>query len=147
MKKGFTLIELIAVIVILGLILIIGTYTLSSYLMRSREKAFDVIVNSFKDSVREAYASCAADLADPDKSDFCSHHELPSYGQTDTVTLGELISEHFMENAKNPWNKDELCNPASTVIVTGASADETINSDYTYKVCLTCGTHSSDGCN
>lgn len=157
-NKGFTLIEIIAVIVILSIVLMVGVYALNGYLIKGREKSFNLLVNSFQDSVRTAFTACESDSSD---SSFCANHPLPEPGQSATITLSELIDNGYIEPVKNPWNKNELCNGASTVEVTRnlvevkhKKKDETIEIlgtdstiiDLSYKTCLICGTHSSDGC-
>ena len=157
-KKGFTLIEVIAVIVILSIILMIGVYALNGHLIKGRNKSFDLLVNSLEDSVASAFASCESE---PNSSDFCTNHPLPDANGTDTITLEELVNENFIEPVKNPWKKSEACDPSSTVIVTRKPVeikhkksdgsyeilgyDDTVI-DFEYKTCLKCGDHESDGC-
>jgi len=139
-KKGFTLIELIATIVLLSLVLIFATYSLSNYLKQGREKSFKLLVNSFEDSVLEAYTSC---ISDPNSSEFCKNHEIPDYAETDTIKLSELVDEYFIENVKNPWNTNETCDLDSYVTVYRNSID---NISFYYYTCLKCGTHESYWC-
>lgn len=166
-QKGFTLIEIIAVIVILSIILMIGTYALNGHLIKGRDKSFDVLINSFEDSVKEAYTHCLtnpnedSDLNNPNNVKFCINHELPDYDVPVTITLRELLADDFIEPVMNPWKQSEACNPDSTVIVTRKPVevkhkksdgsieilgyDDSII-DFEYKTCLICGDHSSDGC-
>lgn len=141
-RKGFTLIELIAVIALLAMVLILATFSLSSYLMRGREKSFDIIVNSFEDGVLEAYTSC---VANPTGSNFCTNHDIPTYGQSDTIRLSEIVNEGFIEKIKNPWNTSEKCDVDNSYVT--VTRDDANNISFTYKTCLICGTHRSEGCN
>ena len=52
MKKGFTLVELLGVIVILGLIAMIAIPTINSALNSSRDKAYDEQINTIERTAR-----------------------------------------------------------------------------------------------
>lgn len=141
-KKGFTLIELIGVIVLLALITSIATITLNNYLIRGRAKTFQILQNSLEDAVLEAYTSC---LANPDSSDFCRVHKIPEIsGAGERVTLKELLDDGFIEDVKNPWKTSEQCSEDSYIIAM-RNSDDSISFDY--ETCLICGTHQTDACN
>ena len=147
-KKGYTLIELIAVIVLLAVIMGIATFSLSKYLVKGRSDSFDLLINTFEDSVREAYATC---VVDPDGSEFCKNHEIPDHGQSSgVITLQELEDEYFIKPLKNPWNNKEKCDPDSAIIAISDAVDSNKGSkdniSLTYVTCLKCGTHESEGC-
>ena len=55
-RKGFTLVEALAVIAILAVILVIATLTLKNISESSKNQTFKVLVNSMQNSVREAYS-------------------------------------------------------------------------------------------
>ena len=139
-RKGYTLIELIAVIAILAIVMVIGVYSVTSYMNRSKQKAFDVLINSFEDGVLTAYTSC---LTNPKGSDFCRNHSIPDAGEFDRISLGELENDEFVEKMKNPWNTSEKCESNSYIIATRTSDD---NISFNYKTCLQCGNHISEGC-
>jgi len=141
-KKGFTLIELIAVIVLLSLLLMLATFSLSGYLISGKEKSFDILINSFEDGVLEAYTSC---IANPTSSNFCLNHDVPSYEGSDTIRLYELVNEEFVEKMKNPWKTSELCDSSNSYVT--VTRNDANNISFDYKTCLICGTHSSEGCN
>ena len=140
-NKGFTLIELISTIAILAIIVTLATFSLSGHLKSGREKAFDILVNSFEDGVLEAFTSC---ISNPTGSDFCQNHSIPEFDKSDKVYLNELETEEFVEKMKNPWNTSERCDSSSYIVVTRDSKD---NISFSYDTCLICGTHRSEGCN
>lgn len=140
-NKGFTLIELISTIAILAIIVTLATFSLSGHLKSGREKAFDILVNSFEDGVLEAFTSC---ISNPTGSNFCQNHSIPVFGGKDKVYLNELETEEFVEKMKNPWNTSERCDSSSYIVVTRDSKD---NISFSYDTCLICGTHRSEGCN
>ena len=141
-NKGYTLIELISVIALLSIVLILGVYSVTNFLIDSKDKSFNILVNSFEDGVLEAYTSC---LSNPTIASFCTNHDMPSNGNSDTIYLRELINEEFVEKFKNPWNTSEECDVnTSYVRVTRNNANSI---SFTYKTCLKCGNHQSKGCN
>ena len=104
-KKGFTLIELIGVIVLLALITSIATVALNNYLKQGRERSFKILQNSIEDAVLDAYTAC---LANDGSSDFCRVHSIPEIsGAGERVTLKELLDNGFIEDVKNPWKTSE----------------------------------------
>jgi len=143
-KKAFTLIEIIAVIVILGILLIVATVSVSSYLKSGREKSFKVLVENFEDAAKSAYTDC---LLDSNANDFCRTHDLPALGGEGTIKLSELVVNGYIEELKNPWNKKEKCDQQTSEIKVKRVADSKGSIEFEYKVCLRCGNRASDGCN
>ena len=141
-KKGFTLIEMISAVALLALVVVLATFSLSRYLMQGKEKAFNILANSFEDGVLEAFTSC---LVNPESSDFCKTHQVPEIGERQWIYLSELTKEkeEFVEKFKNPWNTKEECNPESYVI---AIRENTASLSFKYITCLKCGDHETPGC-
>jgi len=144
-KKGFTLIEMLAVIMLLGILTTIAVVSYTNYLNTSREKSFNLAENSFKDALLEAYVDCKTGFSD---NDFCSKHSEPNMkDERDEITLLELIEAEHIEKIKNPYNTNEYCDINNSYIEVISNADFTDHSDLSYKVCLICGNKSSEDCN
>lgn len=60
-RKGFTLIELIGVIVLLALIMGIGTYSIVEILNNYKDKSYDLLIENIKSAVEEHYIECEYD--------------------------------------------------------------------------------------
>ena len=84
MKKAFTLIELLAVIVILGIIALIITPKITDTLMKNKEKLNDVQENNIKIAVKK-WASDNIFLT-------------PKEGETFTLTLGDLKKGGYIDD-------------------------------------------------
>ena len=84
-EKGFTLVELLAVILVLGLVLVIAVPSVNKYLKSSKQKAFDVQINTMVEAV-ETYANTFRKV-------------LPqNNGEEVRITLGQLKAEGLIKN-------------------------------------------------
>ena len=103
-KKGFTLVELLAVIVILSIILVIAVPSVNRYIKQSKEKAYKVQISELLDAV-ESYANMNNEIL-PENDD-----------EVIKITLGQLKIEGIVKNdTKNPYN-DKFFDDALTFII------------------------------
>ena len=101
-KKGFTLVELLAVIFILSLILVIAVPSVNRYIKQSKEKAYNTQISTIIEAA-QAYASANSGLL-PRKEEFVVK-----------ITLGQLKSSGLIkEEVKNP-NDDKYFDDALTI--------------------------------
>ena len=130
-KKGFTLIELIAVIVILSIILIVVTPNLIETYKESKLKSEGLFIKQLTKSV-ESYVSLYG-------SEMTFTEEPGNYYKQKTIktkescqvdrnevkvyksetTIQEIINKNIIEENeyRNPGNKDTKCNPEATIEV------------------------------
>lgn len=139
-KKGFTLIELLGVMIILAIVLTLASISYVRYIDKSRNKAFNLAVNTFEDGLLSAYSECNSGFS---ASSFCTNHNMPEVNTQDTVCLSELVNYSYLDNIKNPFSGDSYCSSKSYIVVT---RDSNINLSLTYQTCLMCGNKSSSGC-
>ena len=101
-KNGFTLVELLAVIVVLSLILVIAVPSVNKYIKQSKEKAYNTQISTITEAA-QAYASANSGLL-PRKEEFVVK-----------ITLGQLKSSGLIkEEVKNP-NDDKYFDDALTI--------------------------------
>lgn len=143
-KNGFTLVELLAVIVILGFISAIGFTSYYRYLSHSQDKTFKMEEGNFSDAVKDAFVDCMKNT----KNDFCKNHGnfIGSSRDSVTIYLGELIDDGYSTKVKNPYNTNEQCDRESYVVVHNNTEEGQINMNLEYDVCLICGDKRSDTC-
>lgn len=116
-QKGYTLIEILGAIAIMGIIGTIVTASVSKYIKSSRVKSFIMM----SQSVYEATENCIIE-------DKCA---------TDTeITTTDLIENGYLKELKNPRAKEKKCTGEVTIEDNGEN-DNTYK-NYTYKVTLTC---------
>ena len=118
-KKGFTLIELMAVIILLGVLALIATVTINNTLKENKQEACEMQLKNIKGGA-ENWAS---------KNVF----ELPSEnGGTAVLTLKELKDAGFIaKDIKNP-KTNELFDDSIEIKITR------VDNNYTYEVGVEC---------
>lgn len=91
MKKGFTLVELLGVVVLLGIIATIVVTIVDKNLKENRKDAYNIQINSIIENTKNYFA---------DNPGF-----LPDLGQSYTITLGTLKKEGYItKDVINPIN-------------------------------------------
>lgn len=128
MKKGFTLAELIGVIVVLALISLVTIPAVSKTLKQNKESLCESQLNN----ILSAAKAWGADHV----------FELPSdSGETKTITLGDLINGGYIEgDIENPVTKDIFAEGSEITITKN-------NKKYEYKLdsdVFSCSDEESD---
>lgn len=103
-RYGFTLIEMLGTIVILGVLGTIAVAGVTKYLKQSRQKAYDML----KDAAYEAVSNCASE----------SNCILSDNAE---FTVAELIEKGYLDSFKNPKNSSEECTGKVVVKVKSAT--------------------------
>lgn len=94
-KKGFTLVELIATIVVLALVVSISAYAITNIINSAKEKNYELLIKNIKDASETYYQECKY-------SDITCN---------DTVTLQELVNYGYLKGNGTKDNKMEIINP------------------------------------
>ena len=104
-KKGFTLIELIAVVVILGVIALIAVPAVTYYLSGAQNDAYKIAEQNLADAAYNMFADCAGvgDL------EVCSHYSVPDGGSYVTVPASVLIANGYLDPIADPASQGSYC--------------------------------------
>ena len=115
-NKGFTLVELLATVVILGLVMGIATYGVISAIDSSKKKSEEVFVSKFVDAI-ESYLALKGDKLEEKPVEDGSSSEQ-KFVELNSFKLSDLASENLIDENKfiNPRNKDENCYNENAVI-------------------------------
>ena len=128
-KKGYTLIELLAVIAILGILMGLAYVGVSSYL-RSTTKA---VIDDYEKNLKTAATNYLIKNSDM----------VPDVNQEVVLDAQELKDKGFLEEMMDPRNKNSSCVSGSYVKVVNKGV-VSYNRDLEYKVCLKCHSYKSD---
>ncbi|MBO5375854.1 MAG: InlB B-repeat-containing protein, partial [Bacilli bacterium] len=130
-KSGFTLIEIIGVIIIIGIIAIITVPAISKYVNNSKEKTYITYEENMKVATENKVVEC---ISGNDKGCY-----LPESGEKKIVYLNELVESGYMDSLKDPENDGFCSNELSYVEVTNTNG-----ANYEYKACLYCGNYTTE---
>ena len=129
-NKGFSLIEIIAVIIIIGVIATIAAPSVSKYLGGSKLTTFIAYEDSMEDAAKNAVLDCVGINA--------TKCELPEKGETNKIQLSYLIQEGFIDEFKPP--KGGSCDLNKSFV----RVENRGNLNYKFKVCLYCDDYTSN---
>ena len=136
-KNAFTLIELLAVIVIFGIISSIAVISYGRYIDSSRMKAYQDAEKTMEGAAKSFLTFCMTDTLPNDACEV-----LPSVGNSITIDLNKLTDNGFMTIVKDQ-NKGGVCTGAVRISNPGSASD---NYNLEYDVCLKCSNYSSESC-
>lgn len=123
-NKGLTLIELLAVIVIIGLLSGIGLVSYNVFI----EKANDRVYKSYEDTMK---AHAEMYLID-------NPNIIPSINSYVNLSITNL----GVPSINNPDDKDDKCLNSYVKVTRGDNVEGNVN--LSYKVCLICNSYESD---
>ena len=140
-KKGFTFIELLAVITILSVISLIAVISVSKYISKSKNQAYQ--------SIEESMRIAAQNYVLKTRPTFSTS----ASGKTLTLTTKTLVHDGYLQQIIDPASK-KACKGYSYVTITktkvSASGKDASISDMNektrYDVCLICEDYISDTC-
>ena len=127
-NKGFTLVELLAVITIIGIISGISVVAYNSFINNSRDRVY----KTYEDTMKRETEMYLINHSD----------KIPLIGETTTIMLNDLDIEPFI----NPNNKNDKCLESKVNVTRNNDVEENINLNY--QVCLICNDYkTSNSCN
>lgn len=101
-KKGFTLVELIATIVVLALVVSISAYAITNIINSAKEKNYELLIKNIKDASETYYQEC-------------KYSNNSGITCDDTVTLQELVNYGYLKGNGTKDNKMKIVNPKNNI--------------------------------
>lgn len=130
-KKGYTILELLAVIMILGILISLAYMGISKYLNRTKEATY----KTFEENITSGVTNFLIDHST----------YIPRVGESLVVDVKKLVCEGYIDNIEDPDEATKTCNLESYAIVTRKS-DVNFNMDIEYTACLKCSGYESPAC-
>lgn len=132
-NRGFTLVELLATITILGILSSLAYVGVSHYLLDTKKKTYEVFEKDIEIGAENYLIEHSS--------------KLPKVNETVIINVSKLTNELYVENLKDPINKSKNCNDNSYVIIKRNSNNiNSDNFDIEYTACLKCSNYTSSSC-
>lgn len=114
-NKGFTLVEVLAVLVLLGAVMTISVYSVVDYLSTSKEKSIDVFKENIKSGMINYYNECKYLSTGVG---VCEDANFTNNNYTLSTTIGDLVKHGFLDSntssygIKDPVTEEDIsrCN-------------------------------------
>lgn len=128
-KNGFTVVELLAVITLLGVLSMIVIGATTKFFTQSEEKVYQEFESTMK-AATENYLIEHSDM-------------IPDKGSTNQITLDTLIDAQYSDRLNDPEDKGNVCDG---YVIVENKGEKGLNLDLGYQVCLKCSRYQSDEC-
>ena len=133
-RQGFTLIEIITTVIILGVIMTVAVIAVNRYIERAKDSTYNSYVNNIEVAAENHMIDCVSGKSDCD---------IPESGYSKKIPLDSLIEAGYSEKLKDPNKEGAFCSGYVLVENQGASIP-----DLKYKGCLKCSNYeTTEGCN
>ena len=101
-KKGFTLVELIATIVVLALVVSISAYAITNIINSAKVKNYELLIKNIKDASETYYQEC-------------KYSNNSGITCDDTVTLQDLVNYGYLKGNGTKDDKMKIVNPKNNI--------------------------------
>ena len=119
-NKGFTLVELLATIVVLAMVISIGTYAITGIINNAKEKNYQLLIANTKDGAEVYYQECKY------SSKVATNTRIGCTSITENgvvkyqTTLGDLVNYGYLKGNKQDAENDKkftIVNPKDDVTI------------------------------
>ena len=111
-NRGFTLVELLATLIVLALVMSIGSYSIIQLMNNAKEKDYELLINNIKSSVETYYQECR--YAQTSGINCPTALANSKY----EIVLGDLVKYGFLPgNSTNADGSYELVNTKDSVSI------------------------------
>ena len=129
-NKGFTLVELLATLTILGIIMGIAIPAVYTHVGKSRQQAIDTLVKTTYEAAQTKFSKEASD------------NNLATYQSE--YTLNKLYEDGFMDKPIDPTDEKSMCEGNVKITSPNNTENATSLEDYEYLVSIQCHSPYND---
>lgn len=141
-KHGFTLVELLAVVIILSIIMAIAIPAYQSYIATSQKESF----KTAEKSLIEASTTAMLECVNHRKTSFCKNKKFPQNDDEYTlISMQELIENGYIDPIHDPVHRGKYCDSENSYGYV-LKNKESGSGGYTYYSCLKCNGYESKEC-
>lgn len=119
-NKGFTLIEIMAAIILLAIVMSVTTVSVISFINASKEKSYDLLVSEIKTGLENFYLECEnqAIMGNSGSSIKC-HKTDPTdtFDINDGITIGDLVTYGFLKSSEKESGNKVIKNPKTNEVI------------------------------
>lgn len=137
-KKGFTLLELLAVLIILGILMVLAYMGVSRYIRQTNDALYEDYEKNISTGATNYLIDHTGSVPVEPEED-----EPP---KSVLINVDKLICEGYIESLEDPKVDGATCNLESYAIVTRNVDSRAGNMDIEYKACLKCSNYESPAC-
>lgn len=139
---GFTLVELLAVVVILAVLLAIAIPSYNGYISHTRSRAYSTAEESMVKAMNTVMLECVTDRT----STFCKDKKFPTeVDEVVKIPLEVLVSKGYIDKVKDPKRSSQFCDEKESYVYVKKEQNNKTNG-YTYHACLKCHDYLSKEC-
>lgn len=121
-NKGFTLIEILAAVTIMGILAGVAVPAVMRYVDKSRKQSYEAMEKSLYDAAKNYVMNEEIDI--------------PSTGKD--LSASDLMNEKYLERLEDPVDKGNSCTGSVRIVPDTATTDANSLNSYTYYVSLKC---------
>jgi len=147
-NKGFTLVELLATIIILGLISTVAIVTLTDYFQESEEKSEEVFIKQIKGYVDDYIALYgSSSFSNPTNNGIKNKcHSQNDQEVCDSVSVFKANNNPNFDLISSSIASKELINPVTEVVCNNSNTNITIYRDTDFVYCFTIEPIGTNSC-
>lgn len=144
-KKGFTLVELLAVVVLIGILSLIAVTSYSQYISKSKRTAYEAAEKSMKESAEGMFVDC---MGEKSNRPVCNLFRTPRPDQSIIIPLKDLIDNDYIPKVSDPDREGSFCDAEKSYVLAYGLDPEVGSSNINmgYKTCLSCSKYETEGC-
>lgn len=131
-NKGFTLVEILAAVVIMGILTGVAVPAVTHFIEKSRQKSYEAMEESLKDA---AFNYAMNEGLDFDASRAAYYHAW--------LDSDMLMEEKYLDSMVDPADKSKTCEGFVGIRNDGNDTDDSVN-DFKYCIYLKCSRYEND---